>query len=454
MFEVSIAIRYLLTRKKERFISIINTFAMVGISLGVATLIIVMSVMNGYEVELIKRILGVQSHITITAPEHNLSSYKDGMLSEELTNKSLSSQKNYHNLLNKLYEDELILYAAPVVEGQAMVIANNNVAGAIVKGMRAEDIEKKPIMSGALKEGDWLALSNNNESKDKAGNDEEGDNNKQPKHFNNNAIIGVMMAENLGVGVGDEIRVIVPQVSHTIVGEIPRTKVLRVAGIFDVGMAEYNGLLVFLPLESAQILLQKQSMISHIEIVANSIHSIDIVKKNLFSIIPNDWIITDWQSNNQGFIQALKVERNVMFLILSLIILIAAFNIVSSLMILVKDKQKSIAILRTMGAAKSSIVGIFVFCGFAIGLVGTVVGSVLGILFATNIEHVRHLLEGLMGVALFDPMIYFLTTLPSDVCSTQVIWVILLSLCLSLVVTIYPALRISRISPAQVLRHE
>ena len=418
MFEILIAVRYLLTRKKELFISVINFFALFGITLGVATLVVVMSVMNGYESELVGKILSANGHF-------NISSY--------------NPKVNYSDTVNLLKKQKHIKFVAPVFEGQAIVEFNKSFNGVTIKGMREEDIAKKPLISHSLIKGDWSSLQVSNST-----------------YFNNNIFIGISMANTLGLNLGDKIRVLLPEMQETIVGTIPRTKTFKVAGIFDVGVYGYNNSLVFVPFESAKILFSHSvHNFSHIEVVVDSLQNVEVVKKELLQILYEDhWSISDWQAANQNLVHALRVERNVMFLILSLIIIIAAFNIISSLMILVKDKQKSIAVLRTMGASKRSIMGIFVLCGFTIGLMGTFLGGVLGVSFALNIETIKRYLEKLLGSKLFDPVIYFLTDLPSQICTTQVFAIIAFSLLLSLIATIYPAWRISKISPAEVLRYE
>ncbi len=426
LFEFLIAFRYLFTKKKERFVSVINAFAVAGIALGVTTLIVVMSVMNGYEAEIIDKFLGIQSHITLTYKNSNINGINKQHYDDD-----------YRNAIDVLRKNKNILYFAPVVEGKAAVQANNDFFGIVIRGVNISDVRQKPLIKDSLVQGSWSVLDQANNS-----------------YFNNSIIIGIALAQRLGVSIGGDIKVIIPSISHTILGEIPRTKTFKISGIFDVGRYDYNEAFCFISLSAAQVLYQKHTNVDFIEIVLRSLDDLSVVHSKLNELLGQNWYIKNWRDMNNNLVQALSVERNVMFLILSLIILIAAFNIISSLMILVKDKHKSIAVLRTMGAKQSSIMMIFIICGLSIGVIGTTIGCILGLLFALNIETVKKFLEHFMGITLFDPMIYFLTTLPSKVYSTQVLYVLLLALTLSFLATIYPAIRISRLSPSETLRCE
>ncbi len=411
MFELFIALRYLFTKKKERFISIINIFALSGIALGVATLIIVMSVMNGYESELIKRIVGIKGHLTITGISNSIS--------------------DYDKLGRSLKELEGVTFMAPVVEGQAMVTSNNQVSGAIIRGMNGDDLSNKPIMKNALVFGSWDDFS-----------------------LNKGVIVGSVLANQLGINVGEQIKIIAPNTNSTIIGSVPRMKTFDVVGIFDVGMYEYNASTIFMPINLAQLLFQNYFEISYFELMVSRLKELSEIKELLITNLGSGFVVTDWEMANEAFIQGLRIERNVMFLILSLIIIIAAFNIISSLMVLVKDKSKGIAILRTIGASRASVVKIFVIYGFLIGFIGTVIGSVLGVLFTLNIESIRKFLEKITGVTIFDPVIYFLTSLPAELGMLQVSYIIVMSLILSFIATIYPAFKIATISPIETLRNE
>ena len=406
-----IAWRYLLTRQKEAFVSIINIFAISGIALGVATLIIVMSVMNGYEHELISKILGLKGHLTIIS--------NDGLI------------EDYDDLIDTLEKcnevSPLLKQISPVLEGQAMAMSKNSFAGVLLKGMKSDDLCKKSMVSEAIVSGDI---------------DDGG------------VLIGISMAGELKAIDGSGLKLIVPQSSSTMIGSIPRMKTYKISGIFDVGMYEYNSSIVFAPLSLTQVLLDTGDKVSHIEIFAHDIKQIDALYDQILRILPSKYRVLDWQTNNQTLVQALRVERNVMFLILSLLIVIATLNIVSSLMILVKDKTKSIAIMRTVGFSKGMIMKIFCMCGFSIGLMGTALGTLLGISFSLNINGIKEIIEEFSGKTLFDPVIYFLTSLPSHLEWAEVGQVVALSLFFSLVATIYPAIRIAKLAPAEVLKYE
>ncbi len=418
-FELLVALRYLLTKRKEGFLSIINAFALIGIALGVATLIIVMSVMNGYETELIDKIVNIRGHIGIYAKNGDLYDY----------NAILAKIKKEENFLK-----QDVKFLAPVVEGQAMILKGSKIAGVIVRGMNFSDLHDKPLLSTSLLYGSFEQSI------------EHG--------FEDSIIIGINLADQLNVSVGDSLKLAAPQTNATAVGPLPRMKTFRITGIFDLGMYEYNSTLVFISLKAAQIFFKQYEAIDHIEIILNNFQRTNAAKSLLISKFSNYLKIIDWTALNQTLVQALSIERTVMFLILSLIILIAAFNIISSLMILVKDKSKSIAILRTIGATKASIVRIFILCGFAIGLCGTICGTILGVVFTVNIERIRMFLEKLLGIPLFDPVIYFLTRLPAELKLEEIVYITTIALVLSFIATIYPAIRIARLAPVEILRRE
>lgn len=409
--EIFIALRYTFTKHKEKFVSIINNFAIAGITLGVATLIIVMSVMNGYEKELLGKILGFKGHLTITTRDLHLKKY---------------------NAIERLIKDNIpgIISVTPTIEMQALTMSDNNTTGVIVKGIEYNNmVEKINLSGGTITRDDQC----------------------------HGLVIGDLLDVNLQHD--GKIKLIIPKFNETMVGSIPRMKTYKVCGTFDIGMHEYNGGVVFMTLSDAQSLFQMKDYVSGIEITLENLGDLVQIKNNIISLLKENTfdnknlIIVDWMEANKTLVDVLQVEKTVMFLILSLIIIIAAFNIVSSLMLLVHDKMKEIAILRTIGMTKGSIMRIFIMSGSCVGMIGTGLGTILGILFSINIEKIRSVLEGMSGIKLFDPVIYFLTTLPSDVKYGQVLLILSISLGLSLIATIYPAWRVSNTSPAEVLKY-
>ena len=409
-FEWKIAKRYIGLNNK--FIALVSYLAAIGIALGVMTLIIVMSVMNGYEVELIKKILGINGHITISNYEYRID--------------------NYDKLIQKVEDIPGVRYTAPLVTGQALAENKGNSTGILVRGMDLNSLNRKPIMKKAFLKKDEKAGFSTNE-----------------------ILIGSSLSKNLKLGIGDKIRLVVPKLETTVLGSIPRIKTFYVAGIFDVGMYEYNASTVFIPLKTAQILFEKGNSISEVEVIVDNAKKVDEVKESILNSLPNqDLLLTDWGLANQSLIAALRVERNTMFLILVLIIMIAAFNIISGLTMLVKEKYKSIAILRAIGASQLSIIKIFVLSGTLLGFLGTSAGAMIGTVFVINIEYIKRILESVTGITLFDPMIYFLTSLPSEPNINEIISIVVVAMLMSLLATIYPAWKAAKMLPADALRYE
>lgn len=411
--EFLIALRYLKSKRQEGFISITAVFSFIGIMIGVATLIIVMSVMNGFRYELVNRILGINSHLTIYSNNESI--------------------KDYNQIIDELKQYSQIKYINPIVESQVMVANKSKASGGLVKGIKLEDLQHKTLISSNIKSGDL-------------------------KNFNDkNAILmGSTLASNLGLNVGDNVKIVSPESNNTIIGSIPRIKTYKVAGIFESGMYEYDSTTLFMPLESAQIHFKFREAASAIEIFSSDPNNMLQLKREINSLLikkyPDDYII-DWQQSNSSFIDALKVESTVMFLILTLIIIVAAFNIISSLIMLVNDKKKNIACLRTMGMSKGSILRIFLICGSTIGFCGTMLGLIIGVTFSANINNIKLWLESMSGTTLFNPAIYFLSTLPSKIFVSDVILITFMSLLLSFLATIYPALKASKANPAEILRY-
>lgn len=411
-FEWMMAMRYLRARRQEGFISVIAWFSLAGIALGVATLIIVMSVMNGFRQELLSRILGLNGHLSIYATQTRTIDDFD-----EIT-KMVKGVKG-------------VVAAVPIVEGQVMITSQGHAQGALVRGIRSEDMKAKKIVADNMIAGNL--------------GDFQGE---------DAIIMGTKLAEKMRVSVGGKVTLISPKGNVTAFGTVPRMRAYRLVGTFQIGMYEYDSNFIYMPLGAAQIYFQTPKAATNIEVMVEDPQKAKDIGFDILKQAKGSVRVHDWQQANASFFNAIQVERNVMFLILTLIILVAAFNIISTLIMLVKDKGRDIAILRTMGATRGGIMRIFFIAGAAVGVIGTVVGFVLGLLFCLNIETIRRGIETLTGNDLFAAEIYFLSQLPAEVDFLEVVSVVLLSLALSFLATIYPSWRAARIDPAEALRYE
>ena len=411
-FERMVAWRYLRARRKEAFISVIAGFSFIGIMLGVATLIIVMAVMNGFRTELVSRILGINGHMIVQAVDQPLS--------------------DYAGLAERFAAVPGVTMALPLVEGQTLASGREGAGtGALVRGIRPDDLTKLSVVSSNIRSGDLVGFATGQ-----------------------GVLIGSRMAAQLGLAAGDTITLVSPEGDVTPLGVNPRVKSYPVSAIFEIGMSEYDASIIYMPLEESQLYFNVEGIVQSIELFISNPDAVDELRPKIEEAAGRQIFLTDWRQRNQTFFSALQVERNVMFMILTLIVLVAALNIISGLIMLVKDKSSDIAILRTMGATSGAIMRIFFMTGAAIGTAGTLAGVILGIVVCLNIESIRQFFSWVSGTMLFDPELYFLSQLPADMNASETVSVIIMALSLSFMATIFPAWRASRLDPVQALRYE
>ncbi len=412
-FERAVAGRYLRARRGERFISVIAIFSLVGIALGVATLIIVMSVMSGFKDDLLSRILGLNGHLGVYAG-------------------SSTGLQNYDAIAARIRAVPGVVSATPVIEGQVLLTGRTQNAGGLVRGITQQDIRRLPSIAGTIRAGSLDDF-----------------------HGDDAIAVGFALAERFGLDVGSKITLLSPDGAVTAFGTVPRVRAYRVVAIFQAGMNEYDSSFTFLPLEAAQIFFQKPGSVTQIEVMVQDPSHVSVVNRAIRRALADPTLrVIDWTQSNDSFFAAVQVEQNVMFLILTLIIIVAAFNVVSSLIMMVKDKTRDIAVLRTLGAGRGAIMRIFLMCGASVGITGTVLGTVLGVVFCLNIERIRLGLQSLTGTTLFDPTVYYLEHLPAKLDGTTVAQVVAMALVLSLLATLYPSWRAARTDPVEALRHE
>jgi len=410
-FEWMLSLRYLRARRKEGFISVIAGFSFLGIMLGVATLIIVMAVMNGFRQELLDKILGLNGHLLIQPLERPLT--------------------DWAAVADRVSKVPGVRLAAPIVEGQALASSPFNASGVLVRGIRGADLAKLGSIAKNIKQGTLAGFDQGS-----------------------GLAIGSRLADQLSLRAGDNLTLVAPRGAVTPMGTTPRIKTYKIAAVFTIGMSEYDAAFVFMPLPEAQAYFNRNGDVTAIEVYTNDPDHIDDFRKLVNEAAKRPIYMIDWRQRNATFFNALQVERNVMFLILTLIVLVAALNIVSGLIMLVKDKSSDIAILRTMGASQGAIMRVFLITGSSIGAVGTLAGFLLGLVVCLNIDSIRRFLAWLTHRDLFNPELYFLSKLPADMNVRETTAVVVMALGLSLLATLYPSWRAARLDPVEALRYE
>lgn len=403
--EFRIAMRYLQSRKNDTFISITSILSLVGIMLGVAALIIVMSVMNGYRIELTSKLKGFNSDVMVKNFDHDISGYKA--------------------IVQDIARLSRVNRVMPVITEQSLLIKDNKATGAIIKAIKPKDSNAYSFLSKTNK------IS-------------------EP----NGILLGEKLARILGVKEGDNIKVISTYFNTTVVGSIPRVKDFKVEGLFTSGLSEYDSSYAIMDLEAGQKLFQKKDEVNSIEVFLMRDENTEEAARIISRLLEHKYQVYDWKRMNISLFNALKTERVVMFIILTFIIVVAAFNIISSLTMLVTEKRKEIAILRTIGFSDNSIMRIFLYLGMVLGFIGTTFGLVIGLAFAHNIEDIKNALSSVVGTNLFDPIVYYLDILPSHVDNLDVVKIVVLSLGVSLLATLYPSFKASRVSPVEAMKND
>ena len=409
---IFIGLRYTRARRRNHFISFISLVSMLGIMLGVAALIVVLSVMNGFHKEVRERILGMASHATISALRGGLSDWRA--------------------VMEKAAKNPEVVGEAPYVEGQGMLVNGQFVSGALLRGVIPDQETAVSDVGEHMKQGDLSDLV--------------------PGEFG--IVLGAELAYALGVGVGDRVTVVTPQATVSPAGMLPRLKRFRVVGIFEVGMGEYDRGVGLIHLDDAATLFKLGDQVTGVRLKLADLYRAPVVSRSLASQLDGIYRVSDWSQQHRNFFSALRTEKRMMAIILSLIVAVAAFNIISTLVMVVTDKQSDIAVLRTLGASPGSVMAIFIIQGATIGFIGTLLGIAGGVTLALNVEQLVAAIERTFGVDFLDPSVYYISKLPSDLFWGDVSVISLTAFALTLLATLYPAWRASRTQPAEALRYE
>lgn len=405
-----IAWRYLRSKRDEGFISIIAWLSLIGIMLGVATLIIVTSVMNGFHKELIRNFIGFGGHLTISEPY--------GLI------------KDYDDLSSKIKTIKGVTHVSSFIQGQVLASAKGISAGALVRGVTPEDMEARDTFRNAIVQGSLDAFKQGG------------------------ILIGHRLADQLDLHEGDRINLISPEGNVTAFGTIPRSKSYIVGGIFNLGFQQYDLGVIFMPLEEAKIYFKKYEGVDSLEIFTDNPENIHFFRHEIVKSAERGFNITDWKQMIGSLANALAVERTTMFIILTMIILVASLNIISSMIMLVKTKGKDIGILRTMGATRGFIMRVFFWSGASVGIIGTILGTILGIVFTNNIDAMRKWVLSVSGVDLFDPNVYGFTKLPAELNFLEILLIVSIALGLTFLATLYPSWKAAKLDPVEALRYE
>lgn len=410
-FEWMLSLRYLRAQRKEGFVSVIAGFSFLGILLGVATLIVVMAVMNGFRKELLDKILGLNGHLLIQPIESPLDDWRE--------------------VADRVAQVDGVTLAAPIIEGQALASSPISAGGVWVRGIRVQDLKRLGSIADTIRQGTLDGFDQGQ-----------------------GIVIGKRLAEQLAVNSGDMVTLVSPKGAATVMGNIPRIKTYKVAAVFEIGMSEYDASFVFMPLAEAQLYFNRANDVNAIEVYTTDPDRVDRFRQLVTEAAKRPIFMIDWRQRNKTFFNTLQVERNVMFVILTMIVLVAALNIVSGLIMLVKDKSADIAIVRTMGATQGAVMRVFLITGASIGVVGTLMGFLVGTLICLNVESIRQFLSWLTSTPIFPPEIYFLSRLPAEMDVGETVAVVIMALTLSLLATLYPSWRAARLDPVEALRYE